>query len=211
VARPRKVSDERILEAAGTVIARLGPAFTLADVAKEAQIVAGTVVQRFGSKHALLVAMTRAAIDSMRRRMRVAAAEVEDPLAAVQQALIEPYAALDDPETAANNLAQLAFDLADDELRGLMAEFYAVMEAELRPLLGRAVVAGALPGAPPLEVAARVLTAIADGGAVHWSARPAGSLCERLRTDLGAVIAGWRRRPEEHTEAHLNGWGGCDG
>lgn len=36
-----------------------------------------------------------------------------------------------------------------------MAEFYAVMEAELRPLLDRAVAAGDLPGVPPAAVAAR--------------------------------------------------------
>ena len=36
-----------------------------------------------------------------------------------------------------------------------MAEFYAVMEAELRPLLGRAAAGGDLPG-PPVAAAARV-------------------------------------------------------
>ena len=60
MARPRKISDERMVQAAGAVIERLGPSFTLADVAKEAGIAAGTLVQRFGSKHGLLVAMTRA-------------------------------------------------------------------------------------------------------------------------------------------------------
>ena len=76
-----------------------------------------------------------------------------------------------------------------------MAEFYAVMEAELRPLLDLAVAAGDLPGAPPAAVAARVLTAIADGTAIHWSTCPVGSLRARMRADLEAVLAGWRRDP----------------
>jgi BetI-type transcriptional repressor, C-terminal len=76
-----------------------------------------------------------------------------------------------------------------------MAEFYAVMEAELQPLLDRAVAAGDLPGAPPVAVAARVLTAIADGTAIHWSTCPVGSLRARMRADLEAVLAGWRRDP----------------
>jgi hypothetical protein len=76
-----------------------------------------------------------------------------------------------------------------------MAEFYAVMEAERRPLLGRAAAGGDLPGAPPVAVAARVLTAIADGTAIHWSACPVGSLRARMRADLEAVLAGWRRDP----------------
>ncbi len=195
MARPRTITDERLLTAAGTAITRFGPAFTLADVAREAQVAAGTLVQRFGSKHGLLVAMTRAAVASMRRSLRAAVADVDDPTAAVIQALVGWYAPLDDPHSAANNLAQLAFDLADDQLRALMAEFYAVMEAELQPLLGRAVAAGDLPGAPPAAVATRILTAIADGTAIHWSTCPVGSLRARMRADLQAVLAGWRRDP----------------
>jgi AcrR family transcriptional regulator len=195
VARPRKITDERLLTAAETAITRLGPAFTLADVAREAQVAAGTLVQRFGSKHGMLVAMTKAAIASMQRDLRAAVADVDDPVAAVLQALVGWYAPLDDPHSAANNLAQLASDLADDQLRELMAEFYAVMEAELQPLLARAVAAGDLPAAPPVAVAARVLTAIADGTAIHWSTCPTGSLGARTRADLEAVLAGWRRDP----------------
>ena len=189
MARPRHITDERLLTAAGRVVSRLGPGFTLADVASEAQVAVGTLAQRFGSKHGLLVAMTRAAIDGMRGQMRdsVPGAGGAD---AVVRVLVAAYAPLDDSATAANNLAQLATDLADEELRGLMAEFYAVMEAEVTALIRLA--AGALPGAPPAPVAARILTAVADGTAIHWSARPEGGLCDRMRADLAAVVAGWR-------------------
>jgi AcrR family transcriptional regulator len=194
MARHRSITDERMLGAAATAIARLGPSFTLAAVAEEAGIAAATLIQRFGSKHGLLVAMMRAAIDSLRREMVGRASGVEDPAAAATEAVVRWYAALDDATSAANNLAQLASDLSDPELRGLMADFYAVMEAELRPLLERAMATGGLPWAPPALVAARILTAIADGTAIHWSARPSGSLAERLRADLEAVLDGWRRR-----------------
>ena len=59
MARPRKHTDEAIIAAAGRVIGRSGPGFTLAEVAAEAGVAAGTLVHRFGSKHGLLVAMTR--------------------------------------------------------------------------------------------------------------------------------------------------------
>jgi AcrR family transcriptional regulator len=190
VARPRHITDERLLDAAGATIGRLGPGFTLADVAAEAKVAVGTVAQRFGNKRGLLVAMTKTAVDSMRGRMRISSHD--DAVGAVVHALVTAYAPLDDPATAANNLAQLAVDLADDELRGLMAEFYSVMETEIAVLVERA--AQDLPGAPPPERAARVLTALADGTAVHWSARPSGGLAERLRTDLSAVLDGWRSR-----------------
>ena len=161
----------------------------MADVAGEAQVAVGTLAQRFGSKHGLLAAMSRAAIDGIRGQMRGSVPDAEGPDAVVH-VLVAAYAPLDDSATAANNLAQLAADLADDELRGLMAEFYAVMEAEVAVLIRLA--AGELPGAPPAPVAARILTAVADGTAIHWSARPEGGLCDRMRADLAAVVAGWR-------------------
>jgi AcrR family transcriptional regulator len=189
MARPRHITDERLLTAAGRVVSRLGPGFTLADVAAEAQVAVGTLAQRFGSKHGLLVAMTKAAIDGMRGQMRGSVSEAGGPDAVIH-VLVAAYSPLDDSATAANNLAQLAADLADGELRGLMAEFYAVMEAEVAALIRGA--AGELPGAPPAPVAARILTAVADGTAIHWSARPEGGLCDRMRDDLTAVMAGWR-------------------
>lgn len=207
MARPRTITDERLLTAAGVAISRLGPAFTLADVAREAGVAAGTLVQRFGSKHGLLVAMTRAAIDGLRAGVATPGADAAapadraapgDPVDAVVDAVVAVYAPLDDPDTAANNLAQLAYDLADAELRGLMADFHAAMEAGLCPLLERAIAAGALGGAPPPAVAARILSAAADGTAMHWSARPEGGLSDRLRGDLTAITDGWphgRRSP----------------
>ncbi|GAA4634327.1 TetR/AcrR family transcriptional regulator [Actinoallomurus vinaceus] len=197
MARPRKITDERLLAAAGVAISRLGPGFTLADVAREAGVAVGTVAQRFTSKHGLLVAMSRTAVEGTRQGMRAAAKEAGDPVTAVIDVLIGTFAPLDDPETAANNLAQLAVDLADEELRGLLAELYAVLEEGLVPLLDQAVREGRLPGAPPVPVAARILTAVADGAALHWSARPAGGLCDRMRADLGAVLAGWCHRSDE--------------
>ena len=182
MARPRHITDARLLQAAAAVIGRLGPGFTLADIAGEAGVSVGTVAQRFGSKHGLLVAMTAAAIEDLRARPAG-----PDPV----EALVHHYAPLDDPHTAAHNLAQLAADLADDELRGLMAEFYSVMEARIAALIERER-HGTFGQAPPADVAARILTAAADGTAIHWSARPRGGHGERMRHDLGAIDAGWR-------------------
>lgn len=191
VVRPRKISDERLLAAAGSVIARLGPGFTLADIATEAGVVAGTLVQRFGSKHGLLAALSRMTIDALPDSIRTAAKGHADPLDALRAGLAQPYAALDDPAAAANNLAQLAVDFADAELRGLLAELYAAVEAEVAILVQDA--AATLPGAPPAPQAARVLTALAEGSAIRWSVRPAGSLRERIRTDIDAVLTTWSR------------------
>jgi AcrR family transcriptional regulator len=60
--RPRKVSDEEALAAAHRVMQRLGPSeITLAAIADEAGVTAGPLVQRFGSKRALLLALAAGA------------------------------------------------------------------------------------------------------------------------------------------------------
>ena len=49
--RPRKVTDDEVFLAAERAMSRLGPAeLTLADIAGEAGVSAGLLVQRFGSK-----------------------------------------------------------------------------------------------------------------------------------------------------------------
>lgn len=179
------------MAAAATVIDRLGPGFTLADVADEAGVVPGTVAHRFGSKHGLLLAMTEESAASAQRRMRTATMDGEAPVAAITRVLIELYAGLDDPATARNNLAQLAVDLTDEELRDKLAERHAVVQRELRRLVRRAAEAGQLPHAPPPATAARILSTLVDGTALHWSVRPRGSLRRRMRDDLAAVLTGW--------------------
>jgi len=66
VARPRKASDEEIFQAAFGVMQRRGPTeWTLADVASEVGLTAGALVQRFGSKRELLLALTRLYADGV--------------------------------------------------------------------------------------------------------------------------------------------------
>ncbi|MGC9669331.1 TetR/AcrR family transcriptional regulator [Planosporangium sp. 12N6] len=191
MARPRKISDERLLAAAGAVIARIGPRFTLADVAAEADVVAGTLVQRFGSKHGLLVALSRMTIEAVPGAVAVAADGTDDPVQVLRDGVVEWYAGLDDPAAAANNLAQLAVDFGDDELRDLLAQLYESVDVQVAALVRRAVRAGALSGAPPPDRAARILTALAEGSAIRWSVRPRGSLRDRVRADLDAVLNAW--------------------
>src|SRR5689334_6668964 len=57
--RPQKVSDDDIYMAAHRAMSRLGPGeLTLADIAEEAGVTAGLLVQRFGSKRDLLLSLS---------------------------------------------------------------------------------------------------------------------------------------------------------
>jgi len=58
--RPQKVTDDEIYMAAQRAMSRLGPnELTLADIAGEAGVTAGLLVQRFGSKRDLLLALSK--------------------------------------------------------------------------------------------------------------------------------------------------------
>lgn len=188
VARPRSIEDERLLTAASAVIGRRGPGFTVADVAAEAGVSVGTVARRFGSKSGLLQALTRQVTAAVERRM-AEAARGADPAAGLRAALLTWFADLTDPVEAGNHLAQLGVDLIDPELRALLAELHAATERAVLALVREVD----LPGGPPPERAARVLTGLLFGVSMDWSVRPRGELADRLAEDVDAVLTAWRK------------------
>lgn len=191
MARPRSITDERLLAAAETVIGRCGPGFTLAQVAGEARVAVGTVGQRFGSKAGLLQALSRRATERAVAQMR-AFGDAEDPVAGLRSAAVSVYAVLGDAEEAANHLGQLGVDIGDPALRALLGEHFTAVEAELRRLVCAA--APALPHAPSVPRAARALLAVINGVSIDWSIRPEGRLADRLTEDVDAVLAAWEAR-----------------
>lgn len=190
MARPRTITDERLLTAVGEVIGRRGPGFTVADVAARAGVSVGTVAQRFGSKSGLLQALTKQVSAANVRRMREAAEAEDDPVEGLRAALLTWFEGMTDPVEAQNHLAQLGVDLVDPELRALLAELYAATEEAVLELTRRVE----LPHGPPPELAARVLTGLVHGVSMDWSVRPRGALADRLAQDVDAVLDGWRGR-----------------
>ncbi|MBK1784648.1 TetR/AcrR family transcriptional regulator [Prauserella cavernicola] len=189
MARPRSISDERLLTATGAVISRAGSGFTLAQVAEEAGVAVGSVAQRFGSKKGLLQALSKAGREQAITRVRDAAGAAAGPREALRDALVTVYAGLGDAAEAANSLGQLAADLADSDLRSLLGEHYAALESELRSLVILAVDTGWRGPSP--EIAARTLLATVNGAALDWSIRPRGALSDRLAEDVDSIVGSW--------------------
>ncbi|PWW61879.1 TetR family transcriptional regulator [Actinokineospora spheciospongiae] len=192
VARPKTITDDRLLAAAAVVTGRIGPAFTLAQVAGEAGVSVGTVAGRFGSKLGLLAALTRYTTANAVAAMRAARVAEPDPVAALRAAAVSTHGGLGDAESAANHLRLLGVDLGDARLTALLGEHFAALEVELRA----AVEAADLPAAPPPPVAARVLLSLVNGASIDWSIRPSGPLADRLTEDTDAVLDAWRRTTE---------------
>jgi AcrR family transcriptional regulator len=99
MARPRSIADEDILEAANVIMQAGGPAgLTFAAVAKATGLAAATLVQRFGSRDAMLVAALLRAWDQLEAQTR----EADAVFAAT-------------PEGAVHLLASLSGQYSDDD------------------------------------------------------------------------------------------------
>ena len=81
--RPRATSDSDILSATYRIVSRLGPNLTLADIAKEAGISPATLVQRFGSKRGLLLALAASGSQGLPEEFARIRAAHRSPLAAI--------------------------------------------------------------------------------------------------------------------------------
>jgi AcrR family transcriptional regulator len=192
--RPRTVTDEKIIEAVATVIGRVGPAkLTLADVGKEIGLSAATLVQRYGSKRGLLLAMATAAVESVDACFEMVRAAHRSPLAAVVAAATDVTRYLDTPEEVANHLAFLQMDLADPDFNRLMVINSKKMLEGYTRLLREAVDAGELVECDTGRLA-RALTAVCGGSLISWAAFKQGSAVAWVRTDVDTVLEPYRSR-----------------
>jgi AcrR family transcriptional regulator len=177
--RRKLLSDDAVLDAAGRVMARRGPEFTLTEVSAATGISPSTLIQRFGDKRGMVV-RARA-----RANARFAAVLDEAPRAAGVAAVVDLFWSLtpgdDDQESLADQLQWLGEDARDPELTAL---------ARARRDLLRAAVAERL---PPLrlapDAAARLLEAQWQGALHQWSLEPHGAAADYVADSLTAWFA----------------------
>ncbi len=189
--RPRRVSDEEIIEGAVRAIGKHGPAkLTLAHVAAEAGITAGAIVQRFGSKQGLLLAIGQVSGSAIEAEVDAALAR-RSPLRALEHFLARQVRALRSPEQMANHMAFLQLDLADPELRARAQEHARALLAGIRRLLAAAVDAGELKDGKLDEQALLVYTTY-NGALISWALVGKGSLPNWVRSQLSIALAPYR-------------------
>src|SRR5262245_12238124 len=121
--RPRTVPDEQILGAAQRAMGRLGPArLTLAEVARAAGLSPATLVQRFGSKRGLMLALWAGAVEGVDACFEMLRPAHASPLKALVAAAAELSRHTGSPEELSNHLAFLQIDLSDPEFHQHMLE-----------------------------------------------------------------------------------------
>jgi AcrR family transcriptional regulator len=188
--RRRKAEDTDVFAALVRVMERLGPAeLTLREIAAEAGVTAGALVQRFGSKRALLLAHARhAAATGDIGFGSPADVRTMSPLRAIR-ACVTVYARLaESPQAAVRNLAYLHNDLADPVLRRHLLRGTRAMRARYERLLADAVAAGELRAGANPRVLARMLEVTLGGSLLAWALHRHGSAREWLRADLETML-----------------------
>jgi AcrR family transcriptional regulator len=198
---PRKklLTDAAVLAAAGRVFGRVGPArFTLGDVAKEAGLAPATLVQRFGSKRALMLAFAEHAASLAREPFEQARTQVAEPLVALRAALLIASRSTKGRRELTHSVAFLLEDLADAELRAHAARHARWTEASIRGLLDCAVERGQLASHDTARVA-RALQAAYSGALIQWAIRGRGSLASWITAVVDTLLE--PLLPERRTES----------
>jgi AcrR family transcriptional regulator len=188
--RPRKVSDEEVVDAAVRAMGRLAPSqLTLAEIAAEAGVTAGALVQRFGSKRELLLAVAARASEGTPALLARLRAEHASPLAALH-AYARCFAEMGaSPAAVARSLAYLQVDLTDPAFHQLVMVQAHATRAALRDLVAAAVAAGELAPATDAEGLARLVEAALSGSLLGWAFYQSGSAQDWLARDLDALLA----------------------
>ncbi len=184
-----KVSDDEIFAAAQRAMTRRGPhELTLADVAAEAGVSPGRLVQRFGSKRALLLALAERFAGSAGTVFEGLRAAHRHPLATLRAyaACMADLAAT--PEALSRNLAYLQIDLTDPEFRAHLLANARATRREIESLLRSAVVEGVLRTNVDIRGLARTIEAVISGSLMTWACYREGPAAAWMRRHLDAVL-----------------------
>jgi len=190
--RREKVTDDEVFAAAQRAMSRRGPhELTLADIASEAGVTPGRLVQRFGSKRDLLVALSARFAGSAGPIFESLRAAHRSPLAALRAyaACMAGLAAT--PDALLRNLAYLQLDLADEVLRGHLVENARATRREIQALVASAVTAGELRADVDAASLARTLEAVISGSLMTWATYRDGRAADAIQRDVDAVLAPW--------------------
>lgn len=186
--RPKTSSDADVLMAAARAVSKVGPArLTLAHVAAEAGIAPATLVQRFGSKRGLLLALVQEGAGAPADEMRSLRSKHISPLAAIR-AFAECTAGMaPTPEELANHLAFLNIDLTDPEFHQYALKQAQAFQVEMESLVKAAIAAGELVRTNSAQLA-RLIQETLHGALVSWAIFREGSAKNWVRREVDALL-----------------------
>jgi AcrR family transcriptional regulator len=193
--RHQKVTDEEVFAAAQRAMSRRGPhELTLADIAGEAGVTPGRLVQRFGSKRDLLVTLSERFAGSAGPVFAGLRAAHRSPLATVRAYAACMADLAPTPDALLRNLAYLQVDLTDDVLRGHLVANARATRREFEALIKAAIVARELRADADARALARSLETVIGGSLMSWATYREGKAVDWIVQDVDAMLAPWLKR-----------------
>jgi len=193
--RRQKVTDDDVFAAAQRVMSRRGPhELTLADIASEAGLTPGRLVQRFGSKRAMLVALSERFAGSAGPVFAALRREHGSPLATLRAYARCMADLAPTPDALLRNLAYLQGDLADDVLRGHLVENARAARQEIAALLDAAIAEKELGSGVDVQALARTVEVVISGSLMAWATYREGAAPDWIAHDLDAVLSAYVTR-----------------
>jgi len=187
--RPRTVDDEQILVAAASALGDIGPArLTLADVGRRVGLSPATLLQRFGSKRGLLLAVAASGIDTMPAKIRDVR-DADDIVGALTDVFGAFAASVEQPAQFANHLSFLLMDLVDPEFQELSRRYVESVLSALEDVLRAAVAADELRSETEVSRLARLVHATYNGALLAWGMAPEGVPGDAVRARLADIFA----------------------
>jgi AcrR family transcriptional regulator len=188
--RTRTVDDAAILAAAAEAIGEHGPSgFTLASVGEKVGLAPATLLQRFGSKRGLLLALAATGSKWADEQFRAASAREASPSKALIDALKAMTRGVATPETMANNLAFLQVDLSDPDFHRLALAHARTLRRGIEALLQQAQTAGELAPGTETRRLAEAVESVYNGALITWAIHRKGRVENHLQRQLETLIS----------------------
>ena len=191
------MSDSAILHAAAKVVSRTGPErFTLADVGEAVGLSAATLVQRFGSKRLLMLAMLDQMTSLVNGRFAAKVAEGESPLESLYAAALDRADPTHGPENVANGMAFLLMEISDPDFHAIAVSSAKQAVVAYKTMLDNAIEVGELSDAGlNTRDLAETIHSMTLGSLMMWVIyRDTGSK-PRTKRDLDTILRQYRESP----------------
>lgn len=190
MARPRTVSDEAVLAAAVDVIETRGvQRLTLSSVAAAVGLAPATLVQRFGSKQSLLVAIGRHAVEHAGDPFERQYDTGLDALDVLVEGLAELASGIRSRMQLARHLGFVQLDLTEPEIRAPAVAHAAAVRERIVALLRVATDAGELSGDVDHAALARSVHVAYHGALLAWGlAEDPANAPDSVRADVRRVL-----------------------
>ena len=186
---PQKVTDDDVFAATQRAMTRYGPLeLTLAHIASEAGVTAGRLVQRFGSKRGLLLALSNRFGSGGGHLFVALRQQARSPLAALRSYAACMAGLASSPDAMARNLAYLQIDLTDPEFRANLLANAHETRRQLESMVRDAVAARELLDTTPARQLARTVETVVSGALMTWACYQDGTAERWLSREVEAVL-----------------------